>query len=74
MLNISPIGILISGGGLVIDGTLVNGPHSISGEWGHNPLPWLRSEDGAAGCYCGKRACIETFLSGPKSIHTSSSG
>jgi fructokinase len=58
-----------TGGGLVIDGTLVNGPHSISGEWGHNPLPWLRGEDGAAGCYCGKRACIETFLSGPGFTH-----
>ena len=54
-----------TGGGLVINGTLVNGPHSISGEWGHNPLPWLRDEDGAPGCYCGKQACIETFLSGP---------
>ncbi len=58
-----------TGGGLVIDGTLVNGPHSISGEWGHNPLPWLRGEDGAAACYCGKRACIETFLSGPGLTH-----
>ena len=54
-----------TGGGLVIDGQLVNGPHSISGEWGHNPLPWLRSEDGTPECYCGKTACIETFLSGP---------
>ena len=58
-----------TGGGLVIDGKLVNGPHSISGEWGHNPLPWLRSEDGAPGCYCGKTACIETFLSGPGFAH-----
>ena len=58
-----------TGGGLVIDGKLVNGPHSISGEWGHNPLPWLRGEDGAPGCYCGKIACIETFLSGPGFAH-----
>ncbi len=54
-----------TGGGLVIDGRLVNGPHSISGEWGHNPLPWHTDEDGSPGCYCGKTACIETFLSGP---------
>jgi len=54
-----------TGGGIVIDGKLVNGPHSISGEWGHNPLPWQRSEDGSPSCYCGKTACIETFLSGP---------
>ena len=58
-----------TGGGLVIDGKLVNGPHSISGEWGHNPLPWQRSEDGAPTCYCGKTACIETFLSGPGFSH-----
>jgi len=58
-----------TGGGLVINGRLVNGPHSISGEWGHNPLPWLCSEDGAPGCYCGKTACIETFLSGPGFTH-----
>ena len=54
-----------TGGGLVIDGKLHNGPLSISGEWGHNPLPWLREEDGAPKCYCGKTSCIETFLSGP---------
>jgi fructokinase len=54
-----------TGGGLVIDGKLVNGPHSISGEWGHNPLPWHTNEDGSPDCYCGKTACIETFLSGP---------
>jgi len=58
-----------TGGGLVVDGKLLNGPHSISGEWGHNPLPWWRSEDGAVTCYCGKRACIETFLSGPGLAH-----
>ena len=58
-----------TGGGLVIDGRLVNGPHAISGEWGHNPLPWLRDEDGAPDCYCGKAACIETFLSGPGLAH-----
>jgi fructokinase len=54
-----------TGGGLVVDGKLVNGPHAISGEWGHNPLPWHRSIDGSPTCYCGKKACIETFLSGP---------
>lgn len=54
-----------TGGGLVIDGKLVNGPHSISGEWGHNPLPWHTTKDGSPDCYCGKTACIETFLSGP---------
>ena len=54
-----------TGGGLVVDGRLLNGPHAITGEWGHNPLPWWCQQDGIADCYCGKQACIETFLSGP---------
>ena len=54
------------GGGLVINQQLLSGPNAIAGEWGHNPLPWRRSEDGAISrCYCGKDDCIETFLSGP---------
>ena len=54
------------GGGLVLDGKVWTGPHAIAGEWGHNPLPWPRDDErpGPA-CYCGKRGCIETFLSGP---------
>jgi predicted NBD/HSP70 family sugar kinase len=54
------------GGGLVYEGRLIGGPNSIAGEWGHNPLPWPRDDErpGPA-CYCGKHACIETFLSGP---------
>jgi len=59
-----------TGGGLVVDGKLINGPHAISGEWGHNPLPWHRSIDGSPTCYCGKKACIETFLSGPGLEHS----
>jgi len=54
-----------TGGGLVVDGKLLNGPHAISGEWGHNPLPWWRAEDGETQCFCGKAGCIETYLSGP---------
>ena len=58
-----------TGGGLVVDGRLINGLHAISGELGHNPLPWRRDIDGEAPCYCGKTACIETFLSGPGLAH-----
>lgn len=54
-----------TGGGIVVNGRLLNGPLAISGEWGHNPLPWRDAADGEPACYCGKRACIETFLSGP---------
>ena len=54
------------GGGLVIDGHLVRGPNAIAGEWGHNPLPWpTATEMLGPRCYCGRRGCIETFLSGP---------
>ena len=62
------------GGGIAIDGKLWVGPNAITGEWGHNPLPWMQPgtsppyfEDERPGppCYCGKLGCIETFLSGP---------
>ncbi|WJW76119.1 ROK family protein [Thiohalobacter sp. IOR34] len=55
-----------TGAGIVVDGRLLNGPNAIAGEWGHNPLPWPADEErpGPA-CYCGRRGCIETWLSGP---------
>lgn len=55
-----------TGAGIVVDGQPLNGPNGIAGEWGHNPLPWPRPEElpGPA-CYCGKRGCVETWLSGP---------
>ena len=54
------------GGGLVINHQPILGPNAITGEWGHNPLPWLSESDlPARPCYCGKQNCIETFLSGP---------
>ena len=54
-----------TGGGLVFNKQLISGPHRIAGEWGHNPLPWPQPSDVSRTCYCGKQACIETFLSGP---------
>lgn len=55
-----------TGGGVVVDGRLLAGPNAIAGEWGHNPLPWPRDDERPGpGCYCGKRGCIETWLSGP---------
>ncbi len=54
------------GGGVVVRGQVLSGPNAIAGEWGHNPLPWpLDDERPGPECYCGKRGCIETFLSGP---------
>jgi len=54
------------GGGLVVDGRLRVGPNAIAGEWGHNELP-SRTEAGLpeTPCYCGRRNCIETYISGP---------
>ena len=55
-----------TGGGIVVDGRVLTGPNAIAGEWGHNPLPWPREgEWPGPPCYCGKSACVETFLSGP---------
>ena len=55
-----------TGGGVAVNGRLLPGVNAVTGEWGHNPLPWPGAEElpGPA-CYCGKRGCIETFLSGP---------
>lgn len=54
------------GGGIVINGKVLDGPNAIAGEWGHNPLPWPQdNERPGAPCYCGQHGCIETFLSGP---------
>jgi fructokinase len=55
-----------TGGGIAVDGRVLVGPNAVAGEWGHNPLPWPRQgEWPGPACYCGKTACIETFLSGP---------
>jgi fructokinase len=54
------------GGGIVVRGRILEGTNAIGGEWGHNPLPLPRADDHPLPlCYCGRRACIETYLSGP---------
>ena len=54
------------GGGVVVHGRLLDGANAIAGEWGHNPLPWPDTDEfPGSTCYCGKRGCVETFLSGP---------
>lgn len=53
------------GGGLVVDGRLVEGANGIGGEWGHTPLPWPHAEElPAPGCWCGRRGCLELWISG----------
>jgi fructokinase len=55
-----------TGGGVVVNGRVLEGRHRIAGEWGHNPLPWPQNgEHPGPPCYCGRAGCIETFLSGP---------
>ncbi len=54
------------GGGIVTGGQPLVGHNAVAGEWGHNPLPWPDAEEALGPqCYCGKRGCVETFLSGP---------
>jgi len=47
------------GGGICIDGAVREGPHRIAGEWGH-----ICMDPRGAECYCGKRGCVETLISG----------
>jgi len=53
------------GGGLVVNGQLIEGVHGVGGEWGHIPLPWPTHEEiDAPPCWCGLRGCLETWVSG----------
>ena len=55
-----------TGGGIVIEGRVLTGANAIAGEWGHNPIPWpTQAELPGPECYCGRRGCIESYLSGP---------
>lgn len=54
-----------TGGGVVINQQLLAGRNAIAGEWGHNPLPWPTPDElPGLPCFCGKRGCIETYVSG----------
>ncbi len=48
------------GGGLVVGGRLWSGPQHIAGEWGHHSI-----DPNGPECYCGRRGCVESFISGP---------
>ena len=48
------------GSGIVVDGKLLIGHTGFAGEFGHtNVKPWGRE------CNCGKRGCLETYVSAP---------
>lgn len=54
------------GGGVVIDGRPVVGAQAVGGEWGHNALPLPRDDERPGPqCYCGRKGCVESWLSGP---------
>jgi predicted NBD/HSP70 family sugar kinase len=48
------------GGGIVINGQILEGRQGIGGEWGHNYL-----DETGGKCYCGKTGCVEKVISGP---------
>lgn len=55
------------GGGVVVNGAIVEGCNGVGGEWGHNPLPWPRPEWGEVPgplCWHGLHGCQETWISG----------
>jgi fructokinase len=54
-----------AGAGIAIDGRPHHGPNNSAGEWGHNPLPFPTIEEmPGTPCYCGRRGCLETWISG----------
>jgi fructokinase len=64
----SVFGIIIGtgcGGGIVIDGRVLEGARGIGGEWGHNPLPWSEADEHPGPtCWCGRKGCMEMWASG----------
>lgn len=48
------------GGGIIYRGRILTGRSRNAGEWGHSIL-----HPGGHSCYCGRRGCVETYLSGP---------
>ncbi len=64
----SAFGVIVGtgvGGGLVVDGRIVEGANGMGGEWGHVPLPWMTAEEfpGPA-CWCGLHGCLDMLVSG----------
>lgn len=58
------------GGGLVIDGKLRRGPNGEAAEFGHTPMPWPNdSEWPLIPCFCGKKGCVEQYVSGSGLAH-----
>ena len=53
------------GGGLVLNGKVLDGPHGLAGELGHIPLPDPQPDELPAPlCWCGQKGCVESWISG----------
>lgn len=52
------------GGGLVVNGQVLNGGQGIAGEWGHNVI-----DPSGELTYSGRRGVVESVLSGPSLEH-----
>jgi fructokinase len=53
------------GGGVAVDGRVLEGANAIAGEWGHTPLPWPKADEfPAPPCWCGRHGCLELYVSG----------
>ena len=59
VVNIIDPEVIVLGGGVIIDGKTVYGSQGIGGEWGHTIVTDIGDE-----CYCGKRGCVESVISG----------
>lgn len=54
------------GGGIVAHGKVLRGRNAVTGEWGHNPLPWPHLDElPGPHCWCGHWGCLETWVAGP---------
>ncbi len=49
------------GGGLIVNGQLVEGASNTAGEIGHAKVRW---DDAAEPCACGNRGCVEAYIGG----------
>ena len=53
------------GGGIAFEQKVHSGTNLVAGEWGHVSLGWMSAEEyPGPTCYCGKRGCLETYISG----------
>lgn len=53
------------GAGVTVGGRILEGRNAIAGEWGHMPLPWPTGpEHPGPICWCGRRNCLELWISG----------